>query len=99
MRKFRKKSLVEALQWNGDNLQEIINFTGPHESLTRHLGERWREWADYEKHVELRGLKIFTLEGPLVAAVGDWIIKGVRGECYPCREDIFADTYEEEPSP
>lgn len=45
---------------------------------------------------ELRGgeLVIATLEGPLRAANGDWIIKGVKGEFYPCKPDIFAATYE-----
>lgn len=37
---------------------------------------------------------INTLEGRMVANVGDWIIEGVRGEFYPCREDIFEETYE-----
>ena len=37
---------------------------------------------------------IDTLEGPLRAAPGDWIITGVRGECYPCKPDVFEKTYE-----
>jgi hypothetical protein len=40
-------------------------------------------------------LIITTLEGPMRSYVGDWIIKGVRGEFYPCREEIFYETYEE----
>lgn len=40
---------------------------------------------------------IATLEGPMHASIGDWIIKGVNGEFYPCKPDIFAATYEEEP--
>jgi len=35
-----------------------------------------------------------TLEGPLVVSDGDWIIKGIKGEFYPCKPDIFAATYE-----
>lgn len=38
---------------------------------------------------------IQTLEGPLKASVGDWIITGIRGEKYPCKPDIFEKTYEE----
>lgn len=38
---------------------------------------------------------IETLEGDHKATVGDWVIKGIKGECYPCREDIFNETYEE----
>ncbi|MDX5708967.1 hypothetical protein SIK39_16105 [Clostridioides difficile] len=37
---------------------------------------------------------IQTLEGPLKASIGDWIITGVRGEQYPCKPDIFEKTYE-----
>jgi len=37
---------------------------------------------------------VHTLEGPLKASVGDWIITGVKGERYPCKPDIFAATYE-----
>ena len=39
-------------------------------------------------------LEIDTLEGVMHASVGDWIIKGVKGEFYPCKPDIFAATYE-----
>ena len=39
-------------------------------------------------------LVVATLEGPLRAARGDWIIRGVKGEFYPCRDDIFQATYE-----
>lgn len=37
---------------------------------------------------------IQTLEGPLHASVGDWIITGIRGEQYPCKPDVFEKTYE-----
>ena len=40
------------------------------------------------------GLLIHTLEGTMRADPGDWIIKGVKGEFYPCKPDIFAATYE-----
>ena len=39
-------------------------------------------------------LAIETLEGTMIAAYGDWIIKGVKGEFYPCKPDVFAATYE-----
>ena len=41
-----------------------------------------------------KGLKIPTLEGDMFASVGDYIIKGVQGEFYPCKPDIFEQTYE-----
>ena len=40
-------------------------------------------------------LKIETLEGTMIASIGDYIIKGVKGEFYPCKPDIFEQTYEE----
>ena len=42
---------------------------------------------------------IHTLEGTMEASLGDWIIKGVKGELYPCKPDVFAETYDiEEPA-
>ncbi len=39
------------------------------------------------------GLKIETLEGVMEAKIGDWVIQGVKGEIYPCKHDIFEETY------
>lgn len=93
MPKFRKKPVViEALQWTGDNLREIIGFTGK--------AENWTKWfssmEDYEAHVatDRQVFKVFTLEGVMEAFPGDYIIKGVKGEFYPCKPDIFEATYE-----
>jgi len=90
MSKFRKKPVViEAVQWTGDNLKEVIAFTGLHPSA-----KKW-SWEEYEQVVKTEGLKIFTLEGKMNADVNDWIIKGVQGEFYPCKPDIFEKTYED----
>lgn len=87
--KFRKKPVViEAVRWSGNNLREVINFTGLHPSANK-----W-SWEEYEQVVAREGLKIFTLEGPLIATEGDWIIRGLRGEYYPCKCDIFEATYD-----
>jgi len=98
MEKFRKKPVViEALQWVGTNLREIINFTdGKLDTRTMHAGMKWEE---YEDIVKIDGLKIFTPEGKMNADIGDYIIKGVKGEFYPCKPDIFAATYEPESHP
>jgi hypothetical protein len=45
----------------------------------------------YQTDVEL---KIKTLEGTMVASPGDWVITGVKGEVYPCKDDVFKLTYE-----
>jgi hypothetical protein len=84
MSKFRKKPVVI----------EAIQFTGKQEN-----------WLEIEAFVggdaSFMGgkLVVATLEGPLHASNGDWIIKGVKGEFYPCKPDIFAATYDaaEEP--
>lgn len=94
---YRKKPVeVFAIKWTGDNLAAVINFTGLH-----HSARHWT-WEEYDKIVATQGLKIFTLEGAMMADVGDMIIRGVAGEFYPCKPDIFAETYEEvadEPTP
>ena len=79
---YRKKPVViEAVQWHGANVAEIGEFiTVPH---TVH-------WEDKKPTV----IVIPTLEGNMDASLGDWIIKGVKGEFYPCKPDIFAATYE-----
>lgn len=50
----------------------------------------------YQTDVEF---DVQTLEGPLHASVGDWIITGIRGEDYPCKPDVFARTYREVDGP
>lgn len=92
-KKYRKKPVeVEAIQWVGDNLRQVIDFTGKY--------YRFDEWfssmEEYEAHVKAdRNIfKVFTLEGVMEASVGDYIIKGVKGEFYPCKPDIFEATYE-----
>lgn len=91
--KFRKIPVViEAVQWTGDNLFEVISFTdGTVDIKGTHAGMKWEEYKDL---VHKDGLKIFTLESKMNASVGDWIIKGVKGELYPCKPDIFGLTYE-----
>jgi hypothetical protein len=93
MNHFTKKPItISAIQWTGDNLREVIAFTdGPPDTRTTHAS---MAWDDYAELVKRDGLKIFTLEGKMSAAIGDWIIKGVKGEHYPCKPDIFAATYE-----
>ncbi len=85
--KYRKKSLViEAKQATGtpESNREIIDWT--RDSATR---------ASMDVHPD-RGhcLTINTLEGAPWVSPGDWIIKGVAGEFYPCKPDIFAKTYD-----
>ena len=89
--KYRKKPVViEAIQWTGLNLEEIKSFVG--ESLQYDIiDSAWRAGAGVPPHVDM---VIKTLEGNHVCTKGDFIIKGVHGEFYPCKPDIFAKTYE-----
>lgn len=82
MAKYRKKPVViEAIQWDGRNLSEIEDF----------VGKRIRT-SYYDNGEEF--LVIQTLEGNMHASCGDYIIKGIKGEFYPCKPDIFEQTYE-----
>ena len=81
MPKFRKKPVViEAVKWTGENYEEMVDFENP-----SGIGK-----------IGLQGdcLTILTLEGIHKANPGDWIIKGIKGEFYPCKPDIFKATYE-----
>ena len=84
MPKYRKKPVVvEAIQWNGENVGEVISFCKKNVLF---------KFDDYGTDINLT---INTLEGDHRAKVGDYIIKGVKGELYPCKPDIFEQTYEE----
>ena len=84
MPKFRKKPVViEAIQFTGDNFFEIARFIGHKEDVLSNL----------ELHSTDCPI-IKTLEGDMHTSKGDWIIKGVQGEFYPCKPDIFEQTYE-----
>nr|DAY15736.1 MAG TPA: PGDYG protein [Caudoviricetes sp.] len=62
-------------------------------------GDNYKEVIDFAENKiwfdALGGIWIATLEGDMIAKKGDYIIKGVQGEFYPCKPDIFAETYEE----
>lgn len=79
--------IIQAEQWTGDNLSAIISFLGDTQEA-----DDVHHYMDYERLPG--GLIIKTLEGEHQASIGDWIIKGVQGEHYPCKPDVFADTYE-----
>lgn len=88
---YRKKPIViEAILWAGDNIEEVLEFMSPLDALPN---------AGYVQpgigHTPLLAtLDIPTLEGTMTASAGDYIIKGVAGEFYPCKPDIFEASYE-----
>ena len=80
MNKYRKKPVViEAFQWTG-------------------LPQTYPNWIDAATLVQDDSgrvcMELKTLEGVMLARPGDWIIRGVKGEVYPCKPDIFEATYE-----
>lgn len=87
MKKYRKKPLIiDAIQYDGTNHLEIQAETGAHA---------------VDVHYEAPGapedmqpiLSIRTLEGTMTVSKGDWVIRGIAGEFYPCKPDIFEATY------
>jgi hypothetical protein len=76
--KYRKKPVVvEAIQWTGTNVVELMDFVGT--DLT---------WIEGDPFVD-------TLEGDaLTISFRDYVIRGIQGEFYPCKPDIFEDSYE-----
>lgn len=79
---YRKKPLeIEAIQYTGDNYNEVCDFVG-NKLKTLHI------------KYEPGELLIETLEGNMIAKVNDYIIKGLHGEFYPCKPDIFNKSYE-----
>ena len=91
-RRFRKKPVViEAMQFSGhmEDWQRIYDFCRDAMGLSRLTGPHPRPEDDglYRASIE-------TLEGALFVEPLDWIIRGVKGEFYPCKPEIFAETYE-----
>ena len=75
----KKPIVIEAIQYDGRNSADIHEFCG--NKVREPVGK------DY--------LEIETLEGIMRASPGDYIIKGVKGEFYPCKPDVFKMTYDE----
>jgi hypothetical protein len=81
--KFRKRPVViDAMLYDGTNTYEVVEWMGEHTDATIGFNPGGT-------------IVIPTLEGNMIASVGDWIIRGVQGELYPCKPDIFEATYEE----
>lgn len=78
MRYKTKPCEIEAVQWTGQNIKEIMQFTTDKDNI----------------HIRDGELLVSTLEGDMKASVGDYIIKGLREEYYPCKPDVFHKKYE-----
>ena len=103
-KRYRKKPVeIDAMQWDGTaaGATPIIDwvlangatarFDEPHEEIRHELDDGTVQGCPASPG----GVFIDTLEGTMRADAGDWIIRGVQGEFYPCKPDIFAETYDE----
>jgi hypothetical protein len=80
VKRYKKKPvIIQALEWTGDNKEDMARFMGNPNLVFGAMG----------------ALCISTLEGEMWAKTGDMIIKGTAGEFYPCKPDIFGGIYEE----
>ena len=87
MQKYRKKPVeIDAIQLHMSNMESLIE-------QMRRDGYEVESFSQPPMRA-ISGLKIKTLEGTMQANFGDWIIKGVQGEYYPCKPDIFEKTYD-----
>jgi len=81
---FRKKPVVvDAEQFTGKNYRDLFEFMRQPAGGTVHFYNKMHNQ-----------ITVRTLEGDMTASVGDWIIRGVNGEFYPCKPDIFEKIYE-----
>lgn len=102
MKKYIKKPVViNAIKWDGSrkSTKEVLEFMG--QKVDTRLQISCDRFDEYVAIAKKEGLTIHTLEdgddkrAKHVASVGDYIIKGVQGEFYPCKPDIFHLTYDE----
>lgn len=98
IKKYRRKQvIIDAIIWTGKNVYEVYSFIHgkPDNNSCRMAEDRW---YDYEGTLKNKAWRLKTLESDnetQKADIGDYIIKGIKGEFYPCKPDIFPDIYEE----
>ena len=94
----KKPVEITAIVWDGSDrsTKECLKFMGDFASKTFDV----RYFSDYCSLVREKGLPVYTLEDGFdgqskhTASIGDYIIKGIKGEFYPCKPDIFKMTYD-----
>ena len=76
----KKPVEIDAIQWDGENIEAISAFISDNDVF----------------HIDVQSeiICIKTLEGDIFARKGDWVIRGIKGEFYPCKPDIFEATYD-----
>lgn len=83
VKQYRKRPvIIEAIQLTKENFADVLTFCNNAGNII----------ASNENNM---GVSISTLEGTMLADIGDYVIRGIKGEYYPCKPDIFERTYEE----
>jgi hypothetical protein len=94
IKKYVKKPVqIEAIQLKEDNIIEVFDFLDEANYKETKSSEELEDFS--QRMLEQGYIEIETLEGIMKASFGDYIIKDVKGEFYPCKPDIFISTYEE----
>lgn len=87
MAKYRKLPVViDAVQWSGNVFDEVTDWISA--ALSTGVGEVGGIFRLGDE------IHVFTIEGTMKAQPGDYILRGIKGEIYPCKPDIFKNTYE-----
>lgn len=95
--KYRKIPVViEAIKFTESNIKEVLAFMGEISSIDYIPQCKAEEEAFYNycEKCKKEGVLTHTLEGDIKLKIGEYLIKGVKGEFYPCKADIFKMTYE-----
>lgn len=88
----KKPVIIQAVEWTGgeESAAEIIQWMEDNGRDAAYF-----PWGSTDYDLDNEYLGIFTLEGMMYASVGDYIIRGIEGEFYPCKPGIFHDSYEQ----
>lgn len=88
--KYRKRPIeVEAIQWLGSNEKEIVGWLESRKIDNYTMKPKFGEASELSLHLE-SPIAVITFPVPH----GDWIIRSLKGDVYPCRDEIFKDTYD-----
>lgn len=96
-KRYRKRPIeIEAMQWDGtaEGATPIIQWTDDHGGTAAYCCAELNNDCRCSDPEAPHAITIDTLEGIMAAGIGDWLVRGIEGEFYPVREDIFAATYE-----
>lgn len=91
MRATKKPVTLNFIEWTGKNLFAVITFMQGKPDLKSDMAKQ--KWEEYGDIVKREGLIIHSLEGDHIAAIGDMVMQGVKGEFYYCKPDVFALLY------